>query len=249
MQLHLGWLCPSAWGSNPAPAGSPPLPSFPAHCSPAAPLFPSWHPTVRGWVQVWEPGLGASLAAAGIPAEPAGSSTPGHVAIFPALQVSPSGDALCSSPPCLGPLPCPWGQARQGERRLSCHHPALRHAAGLVPCMPGTRPCAVTPRGWTLSKCLHVQDMNQPGQEHSSHSWTTQAAWQAALAAGLYQCQTLAGRQAACRQQCLPGSAATSQISPGHGKTPAWHVFPSPLHSPAPVVLSYNTAAPSQGNA
>lgn len=49
---------------QPRAAGCPPLPSFPAHCSPAAPRLPFWHSAVRGWALVWEPSLGAALAAA-----------------------------------------------------------------------------------------------------------------------------------------------------------------------------------------
>lgn len=196
----LGLAVPFSPGQPPCSRWVPLLRSFPAHCSPAAPVLPSWHPAVRGRVWVWEPGLGASLAAVFLSRLPAAWVPQQSQRAHRHLGTQPSSPrSRCLHLEMCFAAPHPARSHRRvprdrhapqsrGERSLTCHHPALRHVAGLAPCTLGTRLCAVTPHGWTLSKCLHVQDMNQPGRECSSRSWTTRAARQAAPAARLCWC-------------------------------------------------------------
>lgn len=201
----LGLAVPFSPGQPPCSCWVPLLPSFAARCSPAAPLLPSWHPAVRGRVWVWEPGLGASLAAAFLSRLPAAWVPQQSQRAHRHLGTQPSSPrSRCLHLEMCLAAPHPARSHRRvprdrhapqsgRERSLTCRHPALRHVAGLAPCTLGTRLCAVTPHGWTLSKCLHVQDMNQPGRECSSRSWTTRAARQAAPAARLCWCQTSCG--------------------------------------------------------
>lgn len=182
-----------------------PAPLLPCPLQPCCTRTSPRHPAVRGRVWVWEPGLGASLAAAFLSRLPAAWVPQQSQWAHRHLGTQPSSPRsrclhleMCFAAPhparshCRVPRDRHAPQSR-GERSLTCHHPALRHVAGLAPCTLGTRLCAVTPHGWTLSKYLHVQDMNQPGRECSSRSWTTRAARQAAPAARLCWCQTSCG--------------------------------------------------------
>ncbi|XP_050835712.1 uncharacterized protein LOC127060116 [Serinus canaria] len=137
---------------------------------------------------------------------------------------------------CFVAPPCPQGAA------------GTRSRAGAAPgTWPGWHPRpgdTVTPRGWTISKCLHVQDMNQPGQECSSRAGTPGAAPEAAR----QRCQIPGGLEGRSRAAAAAWPRCHLQISPGHGKPLAWHAFPC-LHGSVPPVPSRGIVAPSQGHA
>lgn len=117
-------------------------------------------------------------------------------------------------------LPCrdvTWdvspGSSSQAQQSRSCPVLLLAHGRAGTRAL-GTQPCAVTPRGWTISKCLHVQDMNQPGQERSSRSGTSGAA----RAARQRRCQIpggLAGRAQAAAAPLSPPDQPRARQTPG----------------------------------
>jgi len=201
-QLRSAWLCCSFSPWQPLRGWDPLtalLPSAPQSCCTPAPL-PAPCAERTG------PGLGARAGGfpascfpamppcgPGAPAEPAGTSAPGHAAVLRAIQASPSGDTLRSSPPCAWPLPCPRGTAcpaGQGSAEAELPRPRARACGWAGAWHSGTQLCAVRHHECTLSQHRHIQDMSQPRQERSSGSWTSRAAWQAAPAARLCRCRS-----------------------------------------------------------
>lgn len=182
---HAGWHLGTAQtqtgsaGSRLSPAVAccvPPLPSLPAHCSPAAALLPFRHPTGRGQVWVWEPRLGGfpgscilltPLCYLGALAEPAGTWADSHPPCDPGVSIWTCALWLPTLPAATA---CPQEPAHPAEQGRA--EPELPPSCSLACGQAGTWLCAVTPHERTLSKCQDVQDMNQPQQEHSSHSWT-----------------------------------------------------------------------------
>lgn len=218
----LGLVVPFRPSGFSAPPGS--LCPSPCSPSPFAPLLSA--PRGEGMAL----GLGFAAAAFSHTSLPPGcpSRADGHMGTW-ALSHAPGMPGSH-----LGCVLCP------------CRVPREQQAHGAAPgTWPGWHPRpgdAVTPRGWTISKCLHVQDMNQPGQERSSRSGTPGAAPEAARAAPLPNSGRAGGRPGAAAAPLPPPEQPRARQTPGLACISLF----ARLCSPG---AEHGTVAPGQGRA